>query len=267
MTFASDGASPAAQRHSPDPSLPPSLSADVATALFLDFDGTLVEIADDPNGVRVPADFSGLLNRLSTLVEGRIAIVTGRSIAALEALTGSLSIAVAGSHGGEFRIGNTTEALAAPLPEAVADAMADHAAANGGLLVERKPFSIAVHYRHHPEARDGLLAFAQGLATQHGLAFKHGKFVVELTMPGSDKGSAVARFMALPAFQGAVPVFLGDDVTDEDAFRTVRDLGGHGILVGPMRETAADFRLPDVAAVHEWLASGLLEAHKGYLRA
>lgn len=240
------------------PILPP-LDPAAKIALFLDFDGTLVEIADHPDAVIVPATLPALIASLSDRLEGRLAIVTGRSIAALEGHLGPLPVAVAGSHGGEFRAGAgaPTEPLAEPLPAEVVAVLEAFSRANGGLLVEPKPFSVAVHYRRHPEALDGLLACAQQLASQRGLALKHGKQVIELAMPGSDKGTAVTRFMTLPAFAGATPVFLGDDVTDEDAFRAVAGLGGQGVLVGPMRHTAAAARLPDVAAVHEWLESGL----------
>ncbi|WP_235037652.1 MULTISPECIES: trehalose-phosphatase [unclassified Novosphingobium] len=239
--------------------LPPPLDPGANIALFLDFDGTLVEIVDHPDDVVVGPRLAGMITALSQRLGGRLAIVTGRSIAALEALIGPVEVAVAGSHGGEFRprSGAEVEPLADPLPAAVVAALENFAATNGGLLVEPKPFSVAVHYRRHPEALEGLLACAQALAEKRGLAMKHGKQVIELAMPGSDKGTAVVRFMGLPAFAGAAPLFLGDDVTDEDAFRAVRHLGGQGVLVGPMRATAAALRLPGVAAVHTWLEGGL----------
>ncbi|WP_370059785.1 trehalose-phosphatase [Novosphingobium sp. P6W] len=242
--------------------LPPPLDPGANIALFLDFDGTLVEIADHPDAVVVSPHLAGVVTALSQHLGGRLAIVTGRSIAALEGLLGPVEVAVAGSHGGEFRAraGAEVEPLADPLPAAVVTALESFASANGGLLVEPKPFSVAVHYRRHPEALEGLLACAQALAQERGLAMKHGKQVIELAMPGSDKGTAVTRFMGLPAFAGAAPLFLGDDVTDEDAFRAVRHLGGQGVLVGPMRTTAASLRLPGVAAVHNWLEDGLASA-------
>lgn len=244
---------------------PPMPLVAEASAVFLDFDGTLVEIADRPDGVVVAPYLAALVTDLSARLDGRLAIVTGRSIAALEALLGPVEVAVAGSHGGEFRpgAGAAVEPLAEPLPREIVSAFEQFAAANGGLLVEPKPFSVAVHYRHHPEALDALLTCAQGLASAKGLALKHGKQVIELAMPGSDKGTAAARFMGLPGFAGATPLFLGDDVTDEDAFHVVRRLGGKGILVGPMRPTAAAARLPDVTAVHAWLKAGLTSGPEG----
>ncbi|MFC6620351.1 trehalose-phosphatase [Novosphingobium panipatense] len=263
MTSSSDGPSPAAHRVSGDSAgraleMPSPLSL-AGTALFLDFDGTLVEIAEHPDDVRVSPRLRGLVEELSRALDDRLAIVTGRSIAALESLLGPVEVALAGSHGGEFRPGGgqPTEPLASPLPGAVVGALQAFSERHGGLLVEPKPFSAAVHYRHHPEARDALLLQAQELAATFDLEVKHGKQVVEVTMPGSDKGSAVARFMQLPHFREARPTFLGDDVTDEDAFHVARDLGGRGILVGAPRPTAASFRLDSVTAVHAWLETGL----------
>lgn len=268
MTPTSDGQTDASG-HVEDLPAPPALTLGPQTALFLDFDGTLVEIADHPDAVVVPEYLPDLLNGLSGALHGRLAIVTGRSIAAVEELTGKLDIAVAGSHGGEFRPAGSADvlALADPLPADVVAVLERCAHDNGGLLVEPKPHSVAVHYRHHPEAVDALVGCAQELSARFGLSLKHGKQVIELAMPGSDKGSAVARFMGLPAFRGAVPLFLGDDVTDEDAFRAARALGGQGVLVGPARPTAANFRLADVAHVRGWLKAGLDTAIKGDIHA
>ena len=231
----------------------------IPPALFLDFDGTLVEIAAYLDHVIVPEILPTLLERLEERLDGRLAVISGRSIAALDRLLCAPGIALAGSHGGEFRPAGSrrVEALADALPDTVADALSRFAVDAGGLLFERKPFSVAVHYRNRPEVRERLLARASELAAGHGLAVKHGKMVVELVMPGSDKGSAVARFMDLPGFAGAMPWFAGDDVTDEDAFQMVTSFGGSGVLVGPARQTAALWRLSDVAALYQWLEEAL----------
>lgn len=228
-------------------------------ALFLDFDGTLVEIADHPDRVEVAPGMPDMLQRLDHALDGRLAVISGRSVSVLDRLLGPTGISMAGSHGGEFRPAGAdkVEALADPLPRAVSDRLHRFAHDAGGLLVELKPFSTAVHYRAHPEACARLLACAGELAETHGLGLKHGKMVVELVMPGSDKGSAVTKFMGLPGFAASRPWFAGDDVTDEDAFKAVTRYGGGGILVGPLRETAALWHLSDVAALHDWLAEAL----------
>lgn len=260
MTDAHDRVSAAAGEPRP-PLLPPPPLADVSRnlALFLDFDGTLVEIADHPDRVLVLPGLAGLVARLAQRLDGRLAIVTGRSLASLEHLLGPLAIAVAGSHGGEFRPAGTTavQPLAPLLPATALTRLRRFAQDNGGLLVEAKPFSAAAHYRDHPLARDALLAEARRIADDEGLGLTHGKMVVELTTPGADKGTALTRFMQQVPFTGASPLFIGDDTTDEHAFAAARTLGGSGILVGPERETAARWRLDGVTAVHQWLKEAL----------
>jgi trehalose 6-phosphate phosphatase len=123
-----------------------------------------------------------------------------------------------------------------------------------GLLVEEKPFSIAIHYRRAPDREPQVRAFMDGLAAATGLVVQQGKMVTELRPAGADKGDAVRAFMAEPPFAGARPLFVGDDLTDEDAFRAAAELGGGGVLVGTSRATAASWRLDDVAAVAGWLS-------------
>ncbi len=234
---------------------PPSLGAGAGVSLFLDFDGTLVEIADRPQDVVVAPGLRDALAALAERLEGRLAVVSGRSIAVLDDFLGAIPVAMAGSHGGEFRPAGTTEieALADPLPPPLCEALADYARENGGLVFEAKPCSAAIHYRDRPQAAAALFTYAASLGSEYGVHVKRGKMVVELSMPGSDKGNAVSRFMAQPPFAGSRPLFVGDDVTDEDAFAAVRHFDGGGILVGPMRSTKALWRLDDVTAVHRWL--------------
>ncbi len=236
---------------------PAQLDAMEGISVFLDFDGTLAEIAGHPDEVVVAPGLGEVLNQLSQRLDGRLAIVSGRALAVLDAMLGPISIAMAGSHGGEFRPvdASVPQALAEPLPRPICEALQSFAQDNGGLVFEAKPYSAAVHYRDRTEIAEPLIAFAADLAAKHGMGLKHGKMVVELTMPGSDKGTAVARFMELAPFAGSRPLFIGDDVTDEDAFAAVRRFDGGGILVGPMRPTRALWRLENVAAVHTWLES------------
>jgi trehalose 6-phosphate phosphatase len=238
-------------------SLPAPARLDVAAhiSVFLDFDGTLAEIADHPENVVIAPGLADVLAGLAQRLDGRLAIVSGRALAVLDRLLGPIPVGMAGSHGGEFRAwgSSVATALAEPLPTPVGQALEAFAQQNGGLVFEAKPYSAAVHYRDRIEVADPLIAFASGLAEQYGMVLKHGKMVVELTMPGSDKGTAVSRFMELPPFAGTRPLFIGDDVTDEDAFAAVRRFDGGGILVGPMRRTRALWRLESVAAVHSWL--------------
>lgn len=232
---------------------PPHLLADAS--LFLDFDGTLVEIAESPDAVAVAAQVPALLQRLARALDGRVAIVTGRPVAEVRALLAPAVWPVAGSHG--LEIAGIDGAVIAPdRPDALDTALdAAHALArrHPGMLVEDKPFGVGLHYRRAATAGGEAAALADELAAAHDLTVQHGKMVVELRLKGRDKGAAVDMLMREPARRGTRPVFMGDDVTDEAGFRAARALGGAGVLVGPLRDTAADYRVDGVAAALGWL--------------
>ncbi len=233
----------------------PPLSLLENAALFLDFDGTLVELAESPDGIRVSPALASLLQRLLKRLQGRVALVTGRSISGLERHLSCSGLAVSGSHGLELRLADG-RALPIAVRHDLGPArerlqlLAQHVP---GLLVEEKPFSVALHYRRVPEQAQRVADIVTALAGQSGLEVQKGKMVIELRPPGADKGDAIRAFMTEPEFAGARPLFIGDDMTDEHAFVAAADLGGAGILVGPARPTAAKWRLNNVAAVTEWL--------------
>jgi trehalose 6-phosphate phosphatase len=234
---------------------PPPADILEGAALFLDFDGTLVELAEAPDAIRVPGALQPLLMSLSERLGGRIAIISGRSIGDLERHLGACGIAVSGSHGLELRLagGGEVPVEAPPGLDSAREEVRRFAADDPGLLVEEKPASVALHYRLAPGRAAGATAFLAELAERTGLAVQAGKMVIELRPHGADKGDALRRIMAEPTFAGARPLFVGDDLTDEDAFAAAAGLGGGGILVGPPRETAARWRLEGVAAVAAWL--------------
>ena len=224
-------------------------------ALFLDFDGTLVELAETPDAIRVAPDLGPLLERLRRRLEDRIAIVSGRSLADLEQHVPCSGIAFSGSHGLELRLADGTQLpLSVPIGlDDVRDEVEAFAASAEGLLVEGKPAGIALHYRLAPdqEARAG--EFMAELARRRGLTVQHGNMVAELRPSGATKGDALLAFMTEPKFAGTRPVFVGDDLTDEHGFEAAAGVGGAGVLVGSSRETAARYRLESVTAVREWL--------------
>ena len=121
------------------------------------------------------------------------------------------------------------------------------------MIVEDKGVSAGLHYRLAPEAEGEAARLAQQLEADTGLSLQPGHMVLELKTPGATKGTAVQAFMAEAPFKGAVPVMLGDDLTDEHGFRAAEALGGFGVLVGPVRETAARYGLSGVDAVLDWL--------------
>lgn len=232
---------------------PPPLTSLTKPALFLDFDGTLVEIADTPEGISVPGKLLGALSALSDRAGGRLALVSGRSVGDLEGHLGAIPFAVAGSHGGEVRRAGTPATAIEPLPPTLVSAAERFVADTAGVRLERKPLGLAVHYRQVPERESDVLAFAQEAAGRHEVRIKRGKMVAELITHAANKGTAIAALMQDAPFAGSLPVFLGDDVTDEDGFAQAAQAGGFGILVGEPRETAARYRLDSPRAVHDWL--------------
>lgn len=225
-------------------------------SLFLDFDGTLVDLAPTPDGVIVGEHLRDLLATLSDRLGGRIAILSGRSVAEIAAFLHPVAIAIGGSHGLELRrIDGGHDAPDRPDGlDGVIDRMKAFAADWPGVLVEEKPLGAALHYRGAPEAEAACRRLAHEAAELTGLALQPGKMVFELKPEGGDKGRALGLFMADPLFQGTRPIFLGDDLTDEPGFAAAAAAGGAGILIGEPRETAATWRLDGVEAVLAWLA-------------
>ena len=203
---------------SPD-SLPP-VTLLRGAALFLDFDGTLVELAARPELVSVDERLASLLDRLRTKLDNRVAIISGRSVDGILAMFGPLPITIAGSHGLEVQTHDGMRSL--PERPAALDrilnTMKDFAKTTPGLLVEEKPFGAALHYRGAPAMEPQAHALARTLADETALHLQTGKMMVELRVGGGDKGSALRRLMASPPMAGFTPVFLGDDDTDEPAW-------------------------------------------------
>ena len=238
--------------HAPRLPPPPPLSDD--TTLFLDFDGTLVELAAGPDEVHVLNDLPTLLADVSRRLDGRLAIVSGRSVEWL-AHTGVGDHALSGTHGSELRLaGGPLERPERPAAlDDIEGAFQRFADDRPGVIVERKTLAAGLHFRRVPEHEEAAHALAKEWGERSGLAVQPGKMMVELRLPGGSKGTALAALMEREPFAGGRPVFLGDDVTDEDGFRAAREAGGLGVLVGPTRDTAATHRLAHVAAVHAWL--------------
>ena len=234
---------------------PPSALLDGAS-LFLDFDGTLVNFVIDPAAAAVDLALRTLLRDLWTRLDGRLAILSGRSLADLNRRLDLPGIAMAGSHGLERRSADG-RITSAPIPPELATATraARKFAKAHDLLLESKAAGVALHYRDAQHAEDAVDAFARALAADTGLELQSGKCVRELKVPGADKGDAVRAYMAEPPFIVGRPVVVGDDLTDEHAFIAAIALGGSAILVGEARPTAAQFRLPTVEATLAWLAN------------
>ena len=215
---------------------------------------------DDPGSVRAGPELRDLITSLADFLDGRLAIVSGRSLAQIDLMLGDCArdLALSGSHGCEHRWRGVHARPDRPAALDVAtDRLRTLAAGVPGLLVEEKSFGVALHYRAVPAAGSEAHEFATALAEELDLTLQPGKMMVELRVSGGDKGRAVERLMSRPPMRGTVPVFIGDDTTDEPGFEAALALGGHAVLVGPERPTAAQFQLSSPAALRAWLATAI----------
>lgn len=237
---------------------PPSPQPD--WAWFFDIDGTLVEIAHSPEGIVVHDDIPPLISRLYFISDGAVALITGRAIADVDRVLPLHGMAIAGQHGLEIRSADgrmSAHPVRAESLNNVRAALVDAVARHRGLVAEYKGLSIALHYRNAP----ALASYAHRLMKKLRQAYvrdfviQKGKRVVELKPAGKDKGIAISELMNEAPFSGRIPVFVGDDATDEIGFRTVNRMGGHSIKIGPGR-TSAKWRLKNVKALREWLSAG-----------
>jgi trehalose 6-phosphate phosphatase len=227
-------------------------------ALFLDVDGTLLDIAPRPDLVVVPDGLVPLLHGLRVRLGGALALVSGRPIATLDALFGWSSCDAAGCHGAELRLAGRSEARAEDetLARRIAAALADMTNLIPGALLEVKGHSVAFHYRNAAvapaRAHDMVkAAVASLLPAVRTIA---GKSVVEIVPAHVGKDDAIARILGCPAYRGCLPVFAGDDVTDEDGFALVNARGGISVSVGGVH-SRAQFGVEDPAALRRWLAA------------
>jgi trehalose 6-phosphate phosphatase len=241
--------------------------ARVDWAWFFDIDGTLLEIASSPWGVVVDSDLPPLVRSLHELTGGAVALITGRSIEGVDQLLPLEGMVVAGQHGLEIR-----SAAGVVSAHGERERMLDHVrddlqavvARHPGLVLELKGLTIALHYRHAPRLAGYAHRVMRDLRSRYvpGYGILKGKRVVELAPAGKDKGIAIQELMGTYPFAGRRPVFIGDDVTDEDGFRVVNAMDGISVKVGPGR-TSARFRLDDVKSLRDWVRSGV-EASAGH---
>jgi trehalose 6-phosphate phosphatase len=225
------------------------------TALFLDIDGTLLDIAPTPHAVEVPPELTEDLTRLHERCGGALALVSGRTLEDIDRLFAPLKLPAAGAHGTQVRpdpeapIGHLTRPIPAAL-RAEFMSLADRP----GMIVEDKEVTLALHYRllADPSLPGDRVAAVEACAADHGFALLHGKKVLELKPAGTDKGTALRSFMSRPPFLGRTPLFAGDDVTDGYAFAVLGGLGGIGISVGQSFPGAA-YCVQAPAELRQWL--------------
>jgi trehalose 6-phosphate phosphatase len=243
---------------------------DALSALFLDVDGTLLEIAPRPELVQVPDGLPTLIIRLSAEREGALALISGRPLAQLHQLFRPWQGAAAGLHGLERRRADgildcAVDCDSASALDRLRPKLAALAAERPGLTLEDKGGTLALHYRAAPQRETEIRTVVEALHREIAsmLRLIRGKMVVEFQPRSADKGQAIAAFLAEPPFLGRRPVFVGDDTTDEDGFVEIRRRGGIAVRVGPFDgATAANYRLPTVEAVLAWLASSVNAKHR-----
>jgi trehalose 6-phosphate phosphatase len=235
-----------------------SFIRDERLALFLDVDGTLLEIAATPDRVRVPASLRNTLQLSFQREHGAFALLGGRSLDDLDGLFSPCVFPASGKHGLEVRLPSGKVIR----PEIDSSAL-NRARRwlgilqqdNRGLLLEDKGVALAMHYRLAPKLAPEIEVVMNEMAVELGEAFivRSGKCVYELMPRGFDERSAIQVLMREREFAGRTPVFVGDDPTDEVGFQAVNEMGGHSIRVGNLEETAARFRFSSVSTVVAWL--------------
>lgn len=226
--------------------------------LFLDLDGTLLDLAEAPDAVVVPPGLQAHLGKLSTLLGGALALVTGRPLVFVDRLFPGNSFFVAGLHGAEIRIPHGGPALVAAADrrlEAAKERLRHVAAKWPGVLVEDKGLAVAAHYRQAPDMETPVHALMREIASSvPGWTLQAGKFVVELRPAGRDKGDAVRIFMERLPFSGRFPLAIGDDVTDEEMFAAANAMGGASLRVGPPSSTTvARGRIETPGELRRWI--------------
>lgn len=230
-------------------------------ALFLDVDGTLLDLAAQPDAVSVDAQLLQLLNELRVALGGALALITGRSVGTIDDLFAPEKLSVAGQHGAErrdavghvHRLAGGREGL-----RNAATQLRRLTETDRGLLIEDKGMSVAVHFRQAPELAGAAYNAATTVVRRLGSGYElqTGKMVFEIKPSSHHKGTAIESFLIEAPFRGRVPVFIGDDLTDEYGFDCVNRLEGFSIKVGS-GESAARWRIADAGSVRNWLRAYL----------
>lgn len=235
------------------------------TALFLDVDGTLLDIEDHPGDVRADPELVELLQQLLMHLNGALALISGRSIAEIDRIFDHVHFPAVGAHGAEMREANTVRAAppSQPLPAHVLARITQLVDDHDGLLLEQKKGGVSLHYRRAPELAATCRALVLEVMPELESDFRliDGKMVYEIAPRQHNKGEAIRQLLKSHEFEQRQPVFIGDDITDEDGFEVVNALQGISIRVGGGSATVARYALDSVADVRAWLRSVVAANH------
>lgn len=226
------------------------------SALLLDVDGTLLDIASEPNAVKSAPSLVSNLSRLATRLDGAIAFVSGRTLENLDHIFAPLKLTTIACHGATFRDPAGKVLRSAPLDPPLKRRLIAIGKIDPGITIEDKDHSLAFHYRRVPHAEGPLLdAIHEHIdeLRELGLNILRGKCVVEIKQRGINKGAALRRLMNYRPFAGRMPVFAGDDRTDEDVFAVLPQFNGTGISVGHAM-AGAEYMVQQPRDVRRWLA-------------
>ncbi len=236
----------------------PALRLD-QSAILLDIDGTLLDLAPTPREVWVPPNLSTTLNRLLARTSGALALVSGRSLNDIDLIFAPEQFPAVGGHGAEMRISADSEAVAThapPMDKELKRRLAAIAKLSPGILLEDKGYSLALHYRLAPHAEKAIYAAVSLIRADlpnAPIEVLPGKCVCEIKHSGFNKATGVVELMTHEPFRGRRPIFIGDDVTDEAVFGIMPDLGGLAFSVGRRAKGVAD-HFDEPRDVRNWLA-------------
>ena len=225
-------------------------------ALFLDLDGTLSRIAPTPGEAVIEDGVLSAVAQIQAALKGAVAVVSGRPVSQIDEMCYPWHFTAAGQHGLEVRHNDTTKlAVESTALAGLRQELAAFHAQHSELLLEYKGSGIAVHYRQAPELQEAVMNYVTALMPRYPDFFvQHGKMVCEIRLKGADKGTAINLLMLQIPFAAKIPVFIGDDTTDEDGFQAVNALHGISVKVGA-GPTVAKYCVASVDDIHTWLVA------------
>ena len=224
-------------------------------AIFLDIDGTLIPHADHPNNIMIPKNLRFILYNLRNKLNGALALISGRMVKDIQNIIRPLKLSVSGIHGLEYtnNLGEYLINYTEPIPLDIYEKLYKFSKNHPGSMIEEKNVSVALHYRNVPEIEKKAISIVNHLVRGSNLKLLKGKKVLELVPKNSNKGKAINFFMNKHPFLHKIPIYIGDDVTDEYGFELVNNLGGYSIKVGYESNTLANFFIKDTISVLKFL--------------